>query len=300
MKQYSRVNELPSGKAEGGVIKACMVLEGGAFRGVYTSGALDAMMLAGINTEATVGISAGAMNGINYAAGLIGRSGRINLKYRRDGRYVGLRPLVKDKGIIGFDFVFGEVCEDLPFDLAAFLASPRRLAVGCARLSDGALRYFEKDCGELYQAIRASASMPIVSRPVTVLGEDYLDGGCAEKIPLDWALEQGYEKIIVVRTRDRAYRRPEEGGLTRSLKRRMYRKHPAFLQGLLEEAARYNSLCERMEALEREGRLFMLCPSSPVTVGRLEKDMEKLGALYWQGYTDAEAALPELKAYLEA
>lgn len=128
MRKYSRLSDIPHGRAAGCISSGCLVLEGGAFRGVYTSGVIDALMLGGINLECTAGVSAGAMNGLNYAAGEIGRAGTINLTYRHDRRYVGLRPLMHDKGIIGFYFVFNTLGEELPFDMEAFLSSPAALS----------------------------------------------------------------------------------------------------------------------------------------------------------------------------
>ena len=300
MRKYSRLSDIPHGRAAGCISSGCLVLEGGAFRGVYTSGVIDALMLGGINLECTIGVSAGAMNGLNYAAGEIGRAGTINLTYRHDRRYVGLRPLMHDKGIIGFDFVFNTLGEELPFDMEAFLSSPRRFVACATNCLTGRPEYFEKSCGDIYRAIQASASMPIVSKPVMINGIPYLDGGCSSKIPIDWALAQGYSKIILVRSREKAFRRPPESERSRRLKRKFYsKKYPMLLAALLEESERYNALCDRTDALEASGRVFVISPSQPVTVSRLEGDMEKLGALYRLGFEDTRHLLPAISEYLK-
>lgn len=299
MKVYSRINELPSGKASDTITGGCLVLEGGAFRGVYTSGVIDALMINDINLECTAGVSAGAMNGINYAAGEIGRSGKINLSLRHNKRYVGIAPLLHDKGIIGFDFVFNGILDKFPFDLNGFLHSPRRFVAAATNCLTGKPEYFEKDCGNIFKAIQASASMPLLSKMVYIDGVPYLDGGCSSKIPLDWALEQGYEKIVLVRSRERSFRRGAESEKIKRLKRRFYSKYPELLSALLEECERYNALCDRIDELEKAGRIFVIAPSEPVTVGRLERDMEKLGALYQLGYKDGERLIPDITAYLK-
>ena len=200
-KAYSGVAALPTGQYTGPLTPGCMVLEGGAFRGVYTSGVLDALLQAGIQMQCTIGVSAGALTGLNYVAGQIGRAARINLTYRHDPRYVGPKALRRNRGVIGFDFLFDTVNQWEPFDEATFARTDRRFLAVATDCTTGRAVYFEKGaCPALFQAVRASASMPFVSKPVWIDGMPYLDGGCADKIPYAWALAAGFEKIIVVRT----------------------------------------------------------------------------------------------------
>lgn len=295
---YSGVDQLPSGRASGGITNGCMVLEGGAFRGVYTSGVLDALMEAGINLQCTIGVSAGAMNGVNYVTGQIGRSARVNLQYRRDPRYVGLHACHVNHGIIGFDFVFGAYNEMDPLDQEALYHGGRRFVAVAANCRTGETEYFETGkCKNILKAIQASASMPYVSRPVLVDGVPCLDGGCTDKIPFGWALRNGYEKVVVVRTRPNDYRK-EVHERSAKLARRVYRKYPAFAEALGQSDRSYNRQCDLLQQLRRQGRVFVISPSEPVTIGRLEKDMEKLGRLYHLGYADARRQLEDLRAYL--
>ena len=115
-KIFSGLDRLPKGLASEHLTEGCVVLEGGAFRGLYTSGVLDALMEAGINLSCTVGVSAGALNGMNYVSGQIGRSGRLNLTYRHDSRYVGLKAIHKNRGVIGFDFILKNVNKEDPLN----------------------------------------------------------------------------------------------------------------------------------------------------------------------------------------
>ena len=299
-KIYSGIYQLPAGRAADTVTEGCLVLEGGAFRGLYTSGVLDALMEAGLNFQTTVGVSAGAMNGMNYVSGQIGRSARINLRYRHDSRYVGLHAVRKNRGLIGFDFVFGHMDEVPEFDMARFSDRRRRFYAVVTNLATGEPEYLEKEFGgSVYEAIRASASMPYVSGAVCIGGHEYLDGGCSVNIPYQWAMEQGFEKIVVVRTREASFRKELTEQHGEYLPEQFYHAYPVFAAKLRDAAARYNAECDRLAELEAEGRIAVIAPSEPVSVGRLEPDMEKLGSLYSMGYQDGQRAVPEIQAYLK-
>lgn len=295
---FSGIELLPGGRASDHVTKGCIILEGGAFRGVFTSGVLDALMEADINFECTVGCSAGALNGMNYVSGQIGRSGRVNLRYRHDGRYVGGTAMRRNHGVIGFDFVFSGI-EDDPFDSDRFMETERRFVAVATNCKTGEAVYFEKDSGDkIYKAVQASASMPYVSRMVDIDGEPYLDGGCSVKVPYQWAIDQGYEKIIVVLTRPADYRKTIKEDSRHAFTKRLYREYPEFVQKLIRVNEEANAEYDEIHKLAHDGRIFVLAPHGPVNIGRLEPDMEKLGALYYMGYDDTKERLEKLRGYL--
>ncbi|MGX7059568.1 patatin-like phospholipase family protein [Vagococcus humatus] len=296
---YSRLNEIPVGKASDHITKGCLVLEGGAFRGMYTQGVLDLLMKEDLNFECTIGCSAGAMSGINYVSGQIGRAAKINLTYRHDSRYVGLKSIKPNHGVIGFDFVFDQVDHKYPFDRKRFFKENRRFVAVATDCITGKAAYFEKGkTSDILAGVQASASMPFASKMVKIGNSVYLDGGCSDKIPFQWGIDQGYDKVIVVRTREDAYRKPASDPLVHYAKH-LYQDYPKFMEALEEMDAKYNQQCDEIEQLAQAGKIFVISPSSPVTVGRLEKDVEKLGDLYVQGYSDAKASLPLLRKYLE-
>lgn len=297
---FSGLDSLPKGRASEVLTEGCAVLEGGAFRGVYGEGVLDAMMEADINFSCTVGVSAGALNGMNYVTGQIGRSARLNLRFRHDPRYVGSQVRKANDGIIGFDFMFGDAGKDEPYDMEYFLRSERKFYAVCASVETGEALYLGKEnCTDMYQAVRASASMPYVSKPVMVDGIPCLDGGCSVKIPYQYALEQGYRKIVLVLTRPKSYRR-KENTLLDKISKPFYRRHKEFARVLRESSARSNRELDEIDALEAERRIFVIRPSRDMGIGRLEKDMEKLGAWYYLGYGDAKNCMSALKDYLAA
>ncbi len=297
MKIYSGINKIPNGKASEKLINACLVLEGGAFRGLYTQGFLDAMMQKGLNLSCVIGVSAGALSGLNYVSGQIGRSGRINLTYRHDSRYVGWRAFLRSRSLLDIGFLTEERGIIEPLDKERFNRPEQRFLAVAVNCLDGSVAYFEKGkCSDILKAIRASATMPFISPAVMMDGIPYLDGGCACKIPYQWALDQGFEKIIVLRTQDVSFRKPEK--ISKSALR-FYKKYPEFAKKLSTSNIDYNRQCDEIEKLHASKRLLRIAPSKPVDVSRLEKDMEKLGELYLLGYDDCIDKLEMVKDYLK-
>ena len=288
---------LPEGHAKDILTEGCIVLEGGAFRGLYTQGVLDVLMQEDINMSCTIGVSAGALGGMNYVAGQIGRSARVNLRYRHESDYIGIGALKRDHGITGFSYLFNEISWQDPLDMERFNDPRRRFVVTATDIETGENEFFEKGiCSDMFTACAASASVPYISEAVELEGGRYLDGGIACRIPFQWALDQGYEKVIVVRTRDRDYRKRIHMPL--NLTRVEYHRYPALKAALDEESARYNVLLDRLDMLEESGRIFVITPSQPVEIRRFEGDLDALYELYQLGRKDAEERLAELKAYL--
>ena len=299
-KVYSGIQSLPKGHASDHITPGCICLEGGAFRGLYGEGVLDALMEADINFECTVGVSAGTLNALNYVSGQIGRSARLNLNFRNDDRYVGIRALLRSHSIIGFDFMFETMFETEPFDHEAFNNPKRRVLAGCLNCNTGKTEFIErgKTKCDFYEVVRASSSMPFLSRMVDVDGTPYLDGGCEIRIPYQWAIDNGYEKVVVIRTRHDDYRKPIHHPVVGWIEKRCYRKFPKVGETIAAMNQLYNEHCDEMLRLREEGRIFIISPSQPILIGRLEKDLDVLGDLYYMGYHDAQNCIPALKEYL--
>lgn len=298
-KTWSGYDSIHLAEAPKNIVPGCIVLEGGSFRGCYTSGVLDVLMENGVNLQTTIGTSAGALNGYNYVAGEIGRAAKINLGYRHDRRYIGATSLARNRGVVGFDFLLNEIEEEMPFNRERYEDPARRFLVTVTNCETGGCIYCEKGVTPDFQkAVQASASMPFAADMVEVNGIPCLDGGCAVKIPYHWAMENGFEKILVIRTRPQPFRRPPEGKRFMELSDRLYRSYPKLAERLKTQAVQYNTACDELEKLQNEGRLMMLCPSGSISISTLEGDMERLGALYLLGRCDATIALPKIKQYL--
>ncbi len=283
------------------MIKAALVLEGGALRGMYTSGVLDTFLKNNMEFECVAGVSAGALNAMSYISKQPGRSARINLEYCDDPRYIGRKAFIKNKGIIGYDYLFGDISENkVPFDYKAFENTNQRFVIVTTNCEKAETEYLERgNCNDLFKAAQASSSMPLASAMVEINNSFYLDGAVTTSIPVKWALEQGYEKVVVVLTRDKTYRKPMTSNKMKKLYKLAYHKYPKLIEKLNTMPERYNKLQEEIIDLEKEGKIFIIRPEKEVTVSRLEKDKEKLENLYKEGIAEAEKNLDALKEYLE-
>ncbi|MBQ6655488.1 MAG: patatin family protein [Erysipelotrichaceae bacterium] len=291
------MNQIRSGQASNSITEGCLVLEGGAFRGLYSQGVLDALMENDINFRCVIGVSAGALSGLNYCSGQIGRSARINLSYRHDGRYVGIRALRKAHSLVNLDFLLRDVGAIEPFNWKYFSNPERRFVAVCANVNTGKAEYLEKGSCDILSAVKASASMPYVSPEVIVDGQPYLDGGTCCKIPYQWAIDQGYAKIVVVRTRDRSFRKKDRTS-ENELADIAYRHNHEFAKALADSNINYNRQCDELIQLEKQGRIFVIAPQQEVMVSRVEADLEKLGDLYLEGYREMNEQIGALKEYL--
>ena len=283
------------------MIKAALVLEGGALRGMYTSGVLDTFLKHNMEFESVAGVSAGALNAMNYISKQPERSAKINLEFCDDPRYIGRKAFIKNKGIIGYDYLFGDISKNkIPFDYEAFENTKQRFIIVTTNCEKAQTEYLEKsNCNDLFKAVQASSSMPLASAMMEINGNHYLDGAVTTSIPVEWALEQGYEKIVVVLTRDKTYRKPMASGKMKKLYKLAYHKYPELIEKLNTMPERYNNLQERLLNLEKEGKIFIIRPKKKVNVSRLEKDKTKLDNLYKEGIAETEECLDELKKYLE-
>lgn len=298
-KVFPGVDKMPRATASEKTEPGCIVLEGGAFRGTYTEGVLDALMENDINMECTVGVSAGAMNGMNYVSGQIGRAARMTLRFRGDSRYIGLKALIKDKGLVGFDFLFGKGMELEWFDRKRFECTERRFVAVTTNCITGQTEYFDKDTKVgIDEAVKASAALPIVSQAVKLAGVPHFDGGCSCKIPYRWAIDNDYNKIIVVKTRHSSFRKPIGRSALDSILKIRYKKYPKLLEALEKSNENYNRQCDELEELEKCGRVYVISPSEPLSVGRFESDLNKLEELYYLGYNDTISKIDKIKKYL--
>lgn len=279
-----------------------IVLEGGALRGVYSSGVLDVLMEHGLWFPNVVGVSAGALNGLSYLSRQPYRSVSIQLHHVRDPRYMGVSSLLK-KGhhFFNFDFLFGEISDCLiPFDYDAFSKAEERLYAVATNCETGEATFLHKgNCPDIFQACRASASMPLLSKVIPIGGTIYLDGGVSNPVPLPDELPFAAEKIVLVLTRPKGYRKQPVSPAIRKLYHRHFSHYPELVRILDQGPERYNRRMERIDQLEAAGKVFVIRPQTAVTVSRTEKNIAKLSELYQQGCREAKAQMADLCAFLE-
>ena len=301
MKVFDNINKLKVKQCEGDVTSGCLVLEGGAFRGIYTAGVLDYFMENNLNLDVCYGVSAGALTATNYLAGAFGRSALLILENRFNKRYVGLPALKESGSVVGFNFMFDDLNKMYPLNEDRIFCDNRTLYATVTNLETGEAEYFTNhdDKDIFYKAIRAGASIPLVSKAVEINDKYYLDGGIATKIPIRKALLDGNEKIIFVGTRESAYRRKTET-TEYELAKTVYRKYPLFLEAFKNANENYNRDCDLIDSLVLQKKIYRITPSKPVTISRLEKDIDKLSSLYYRGYFDAMTHFDEILEYLKS
>lgn len=281
-------------------MKTALLLEGGGMRGLYTSGVLDTLMDTGLTFDALVGVSAGALFGVNYKSRQKGRGLRYNLKYARDPRYMSVWSLLTSGNILNRKFAFDRLVNELdPFDFDAFRSSPEEFYAVVTRLSDGKAEYIKLDdlrVSDQMEYLRASGSLPFVSRPVKIGGELYLDGGIADSIPYEWVRSQGYDRIVAVLTRPADYRKPSCGERAAKL---YYRKYPEFAKAAISRPERYNAEVELIRSAEGRDGLFVLRPTRHIDIGRLEKDPAVMQRMYDLGVSDCQGAMDSLMKFMQ-
>lgn len=282
-------------------MKTGLVLEGGGMRGLYTIGVLDAMMEYGIWVDYVVGVSAGACSGVSYVSKQQYRSYRIDEKYLQDKRYVSVRNFIKTRSMFGMDFIFSEIPNKLEvFDEQEFLKSSMEFEAGVTDVETGESVFFGKQESkdDMCNILCASCSIPLFAPVVEFRGRNYLDGGTSNPIPVKQALKNGCEKIIVVRTRDRTYRKTPESG--RMLYRRAFRTAPEMVKCIDRRHTVYNQQVRCCERMAQAGQAFILQPEQPITLSRFENDMRKLDVLYREGWQAVEQQLDAIQAFVHS
>ncbi|MEF9842027.1 MAG: patatin family protein [Raoultibacter sp.] len=281
------------------VLPVNLVLEGGAMRGQFTAGVLDFFMDYGLVAQHTIGTSAGALNGYNYVAGEDGRTCYLNTKYCNDWRYLSMKSFVKTGNAFGRDFSFNELPNKLePYDFDAFRNSPMKLTTVASDLVLGEADYhtFVDPVADL-PYLMASSSLPLLSKTIEVDGKYLLDGGTCDSVPLLYSLMTGASKHIVVLTQDATYKKGPEKLL--ALQRQRYSDYPYYIERLANRHFEYNRTYRAIARMENSGMIFVVRPPAPLTISNMERDPEKLFALYEEGYTEAAKSWPALQAYLE-
>ncbi len=280
-------------------MKYGLVLEGGAMRGLFTSGVLDVLMEHGVTFDGAVGVSAGAVFGCNFKSNQPGRVLRYNLRFCRDPRYCSLRSWARTGDLYGADFCYRAIPDELdPFDREAYAANPMDFTVVCTDAETGRPVYHSCPTGDEHDLVwmRASASMPLASRVVEVDGYRLLDGGVADSIPIRHAQEMGYDKCVVILTEPRGYVKEKNKALP--LMRAALRKYPMLVSAMARRQDVYNASTAYLRREERAGRVFILCPEAALDIGKTEHDPEKIQLAYDEGRLVGEKRLPALLEFL--
>lgn len=270
-----------------------LVLEGGGMRGVFTCGVLDNFMDRGIRFPYVIGVSAGACNGLSYMSGQRGRAKFSNIDLLAKYRYIGFRYLLKQHNIMDFNLLFHEFPNRiLPYDYEAYFRSEGRYVMVTTNCRTGRAEYFEEksDPDRVISIVKASSSLPFVCPITEVDGVPMLDGGIVDSIPVRHAMGEGYKRCVVVLTRNRGYRKNLHGTKVPPF---IYKEYPRLKVAINRRSAVYNEQLEEVERLEEEGLVQVIRPEKPIVVDRIERDINKLTALYEEGYQCAARWKPD-------
>lgn len=272
-----------------------LVLEGGGMRGVFTCGVLDYLMDHKISFPYTVGVSAGACNGLSYMSHQRGRGKYSNIDLLAKYKYIGIRPLLKKRGLIDQQLLFHRFPDRiLPYNYKAYAENPNRFEMVTTDCLTGCACYWEEKYDEkrIIDIVKASSSLPYACPVIYVDGRPMLDGGIVDSIPLLRAYEQGYDKCVVVLTRNRGYRKSEKKAFVPNF---IYKQYPRLRVALRNRNKLYNAQLELVERLESEGKIVVIRPEKPIVVDRMETSTQKLTDLYLEGYACAQKVMEGLE-----
>lgn len=280
-------------------MKNGLVLEGGAMRGLFTAGVIDVMMAEGITFDGIVGVSAGSSFGCNYKSHQPGRVLRYNLRFHDDPRYMGLRSLLSTGDLVGAEFAYHTLPLELDiFDCETFERDPMEFHLVCTDVTTGEPVYYkmERVDYDSLEWLRASASMPIATRPVRVAdGRLMLDGGISDSIPLKYFQDEGYVRNVVVLTQPRDYRKKP---VRKWVFRLFMRRWPAIVEAMGRRHEMYNAQLDYVGSQVEAGNTFVIAPAEPLPIGRIEMNPEKMKRVYRMGREACRSALPELRRFL--
>lgn len=277
-----------------------LVLEGGAMRGLFSAGVIDVLMEHNIEFDSIVGVSAGAAFGCNYKSKQIGRVIRYNMRYADDKRFCSVSSLIKTGDMFGAKFCYDTIPNELDvFDKETYENNPVKFYAVCTDTETGEPVYplLEKADELSFRWIRASASMPLVSKPVLIEDRHYIDGGITDSIPLEFMIKNGCERNVVVLTQPRDYTKEKASMLP--LMKLSLRKYPETFEAIKRRHIMYNRARELVFEEERSGSALIICPDEKLPIGRIEHDPEVMKKVYDLGRKTADSKLEELKVFLD-
>ena len=275
-----------------------LVLEGGGSRGIYTAGVLDAFIENGIEFPYVIGVSMGACSGASFLGKSLHRQHDIILYSSQDKRYLSFENLFKTGEYANFDWTFGELSYDIfPLDQDTFENSGAVYCVVATNARTGKAEYFyPKSLRDECPEIRASCSLPGVTKGTEIGGEVYFDGGLVDSIPLKRAFDDGCNKALAILTQHKGY---VKGVTNRNFKKPFNNTYPLIGDAIINRSIFYNNQLEYVRQMEEEGKALVIQPLTPLNCNALEKSPEKLEAIYQLGYTQGKQNIEKVKEFLK-
>lgn len=277
-----------------------LILEGGTFRPIFSSGVMDALVDQGIEFPYVIGVSAGITDGFSYVSKQTKRNYDILMNHRHDKRYVGLRNYWKEGSLFGLTFAYETIPSELyPFDWDTFLQSPTEIKVGVTNANSGRIEYLDgKQLDQKCTMLKATCAIPFAFPVIHLNGQDYYDGGICDPIPIRQAQKDGHEKYLIVLTRPKGYVKTLSQAHVMAAKF-LKKKYPHLVNPLLTRHQVYNETVAYCEQLEKEGRAVILRPTKEVQIDSFEKDLKKIDRIYRYGYDEAMRNSKRIQALLQ-
>lgn len=279
--------------------KTGLILEGGGMRGIYTAGVLDFFLDKQLDFETVIGVSAGACNACNYISKQRGRNYQVTTDYLKQPEYLSFRNFLKEKSAFGMEFIFDQIPNKLNlFDYTTYHQNKMQLIAVSSDVETGKAVYrpivnMRTDLDYL----RSSMSIPLLSPIIEIDGKKLLDGGISDAIPIRYAQSLGYQKNVLILTRDASYRKDKNTFMP--LLKNVFKAYPNFVKALDERHVNYNNTLNLVHMLQQQKQVFIIQPQTPITISSLEKNKTKLKQLYEQGYHDAQQSYDDLLNFLK-
>ena len=281
--------------------KVGMVLEGGSMRGIFTTAILDVMLEHNIEVDGIIGVSAGALFGVNYFSKQKGRAIRYNKKYFGDKRYISTHSLLTTGNLVNKEFTFYKLTKELdPLDNETFMKSNKDFYTTTTNIETGEAEYLKiTNVYEQLEEFRASSALPFASEIIEINGKKYLDGGISDSIPLDKCLELGYDKIIIILTQPKGFKKPPLSKKKLKMVNLAYHKYPNLINSMKQRHIKYNKTLEKIADLENKKEIFVIRPSKKINFDIVKDDKSKIDDIYNMGINDANKIINDLKEYLK-
>ena len=279
-------------------MKVGLVLEGGGMRALFTAGVLDALLdIKELDIDGIVGVSAGALFGVNYVSGQKERAIRYNKKYARDKRYMGFYSWITTGNAVNEEFAFYEIPFKLDvFDQEKFKESKIDFHVVMTNIENGQAEYILiEDVLEQMEYLRATSALPFASKIIEINGKKYLDGGISDSIPIDYCESLGYDKIILILTRPEDAHKNDKLSFLYKL---VYRKYTNLVERLINMGKDYEIVLKKIKDLENKNKIFVIRPPQVLKIGRLEKNEDKIQNVYDIGLNTGKKEIDNLLKYL--
>ena len=282
-------------------MKVGLVLEGGAMRGLYTAGVMDVMMYNNIIVDGIIGVSAGALFGVNYFSRQRGRVIRYSKRFSKDLRYISILSKIFTGNVVNKNFAFYKVPTKLDiFDDEEFVKNNKCYYAVLTDVKTGKPEYKKIDnCLGSLEVLRASSALPMASKLVELDNKFYLDGGISDAIPVMKCKKLGFDKIIIILTQPYDYRKTAINDRMIKKLNRKFKKYPKLVKTMIDRYKNYNKIIEKIIKMEKNGEIFVIRPSKKIDIKLIERDQNKLQDVYDLGINDANSVMEDLKKYLE-